>query len=1227
MPRYNSSLSNSSSLWITTLLLILASLTATNADDWPQWRHDAERSAATSNPLPESPEEPLHLTWRYDLPTPTPAWPESQPSLRFDVSYSPVAAEGLLFVPSMRDDSVRAIDLETGEIRWRYTTDGPIRLAPAYSDGRLYVGSDDGRLYCLDAQDGTELWRFEAGPRQRRILGNERLISTWPVRTCPTVIEDRIYFSAGVWPFMGVFYHCLDAQSGELVWSNTAESSNYIENPHGAYAFSGLTPRGYPALIDWSPDETTPSKSVLAIPGGRTPPGLFDLETGGLLDFQWAKNGSRAWNVTGDGREITAGEEIIRVESHPLAEEEDLILIGERFPIFLGDRVWSLLAVDGKLLVVTESGKILCYGEGTVRDQETLASESKPAIPQTPPNEKTQYVLFLADGLDDLSQLNLLPNERGILLDTNPDSVAAIRAQLLDESRYGIDMSVYCGRIEDLDLPQYFAKRIVVLPSAMPDADQYGTRSEFIHLVWESLHPYIGTAQFPITSTALAWVCNDIPDGEALLQDAQFGDSDQPLSLLTRSGGILNAGDWTHQYANAANTVVTNDDHIQAPLGLLWFGNGPPNDEVLPRHGHGPSPQVAEGRLVIEGADMLRSYDIYTGLPLWQRDLPGLGQFYDNTSHHPGANEIGSNYVTTPDAVFVLNGEEILQLDPASGVTEQTFTCPASSDENSGCWGMLAVEGDRLIATATPLGVLGENDESDDPLDAPLQWPSAFGATRYSSASARLVVMDRMTGETLWTRDAKYGFRHNNIAASGDRLYVIDALSEAKLDAIDRRGLSVESYTPSLHAVDLNTGDILWETEEHVFGTFLNYSAEHDILLQSGSRARDRASDESGVGMVARQGASGEILWRELNRSFTGPCLLLKDRIITQGPAYSLLTGEGYFRINPITGEVSPWVFTRNYGCNTVVGSQRLLTFRSGAAGFYDLQSDGGTSNLGGFKSSCTSNLIPAGGLLNAPDYTRTCICNYQNQTSLALMHDPSVEQWSFVPYGRGSEPIKRLGFNFGAPGDRLADDGVLWVDTPSGGSSSPDAGIEIEAIDGAELSYFRIHTEYVDVSHTKVWTYPDDDTIELSSVPHIVNPTRFVCASGVEGVGRISMRLDEPVDDPAEYLVTLYLLEPNVAMTRTRFTGERTSKFVFEKVPAPERTQQVEAGERVFDIRANGRKIHEQFDTSLILSPDDPSIVSFYSNVNESGELVIELQPADGSLPPILCGIEVVRK
>lgn len=117
------------------------------------------------------------------------------------------------------------------------------------------------------------------------------------------------------------------------------------------------------------------------------------------------------------------------------------------------------------------------------------------------------------------------------------------------------------------------------------------------------------------------------------------------------------------------------------------------------RHGHGPSPQVAGGRLVIEGADMLRCVDVYTGRVFWEKELPGLGTYYNTTKHFAGAGEIGSNYVTLPDAVYVVYGDTILHIDAATGDTIRQITLDAETGFQKPAWGYLAVEGDFLIAT------------------------------------------------------------------------------------------------------------------------------------------------------------------------------------------------------------------------------------------------------------------------------------------------------------------------------------------------------------------------------------------------------------------------------------------------------------------------------------------------------------------------------------------------
>src|SRR5262249_35202665 len=152
------------------------------------------------------------------------------------------------------------------------------------------------------------------------------------------------------------------------------------------------------------------------------------------------------------------------------------------------------------------------------------------------------------------------------------------------------------------------------------------------------------------------------------------------LVLISREGALPGAANWTHQHADAANTRVSRDARVKAPLGVLWFG-GPGNQSVLPRHGHGPVPQVIDGRLVIGGANGLRAIDVYTGRLLWEVKLPGLGKLYDNTAHQPGANAVGSNYVCTPEGVYVAHRDKCLRLGLDTGKPAATFTLPLLEGE------------------------------------------------------------------------------------------------------------------------------------------------------------------------------------------------------------------------------------------------------------------------------------------------------------------------------------------------------------------------------------------------------------------------------------------------------------------------------------------------------------------------------------------------------------------
>jgi outer membrane protein assembly factor BamB len=188
-----------------------------------------------------------------------------------------------------------ACETETGAEKWKFYTEGPVRCAPACWKGKVYAGSDDGYLYCLDAQTGSLVWKFRGTPSDRpdrRQLGNEHLISFWPVRGGPVVADGVVYFGAGIWPIFGVFLHALDAQTGYVKWTNG--ELNYIANVRGQAAFkldTGLSPQGHLGLI----------RDKLVVPCGRSMPAGLDAATGKLIYYdQGARRGDSRVALHGD---------------------------------------------------------------------------------------------------------------------------------------------------------------------------------------------------------------------------------------------------------------------------------------------------------------------------------------------------------------------------------------------------------------------------------------------------------------------------------------------------------------------------------------------------------------------------------------------------------------------------------------------------------------------------------------------------------------------------------------------------------------------------------------------------------------------------------------------------------------------------------------------------------------------------------------------------------------
>jgi hypothetical protein len=436
-------------------------------------------------------------------------------------------------------------------------------------------------------------------------------------------------------------------------------------------------------------------------------------------------------------------------------------------------------------------------------------------------------------------------------------------------------------------------------------------------------------------------------------------------------------------------------------------------------------------------------------------------------------------------------------------------------------------------------------------------------------------VLDRYTGRILWSASAAHGFRHNAVCLGNGRLYAVDRRSDDHLSWLRRQP---DPDVPNrLVAFDLASGKERWSSTAAVFGTWLSYSQEHDVLVEAGRVARDTLWDET-PGMRAYTGVRGKLLWHHKN--YFGPAMIRGRQVLkgdggVGGSACDLLTGAPVLREDPLTGRRIEWRWTRTYGCNTPAGSQHLLTFRSGAAGYFDLCHDGGTANLGGFRSSCTNNLIVAGGLLSAPEYTRTCTCSYQNQTSLALVPMPEAEMWTF--YGRRPVRgvVRRVGINLGAPGNRKADNGTLWLEYPSVGGPSPRLKVRSEP---PRPVGFRLHAAQVGGAGPG-----------------------WVVASGLRGLRVLRIGLGGLHDPERAYTVRLYFLEPD----------------------------RLAAGRRRFHVALQGREVLRKLDVSKEAGGFRRGLLKEVRGVKVRDELVVALTP-DATAPvgePLLCGVEAVAE
>lgn len=1030
------------------LAAVCLATTLVQAGDWPQFRYDAGRTAASPHELPAE----LQLRWTRTFPTPQPAFPQ-EVRLAYDTSYEPVVSGHTLFVPSMVTDSVTALDTETGVERWRFFAEGPVRFAPVVWEGRVYFVSDDGYLYCVAAADGALHWKFRglpAGRTERKVLGHGRLVSLYPARGGPVLVDGVVYFAAGLWPTEGVFVHALDAESGTVLWSNTSVDRIAESNwDHGVGKSAGLTPQGYLAVLG----------DRLIVPCGMQLPAFLDLRTGAVQHYTMGWGGrvglpKGCWFAAGIGpylshagdlyditrrnderfadtaadkedykpllypggwtrldieranqRELDSFREPV-LTSGAIYESDERIVArdltrvvlrprtpesipphrrDDRYPdnvgatlpalwelpsqlqvhikagrrLYVGgagvveaidvagqepEVVWRadiagtphrMLAADDKLFVVTAEGSICAFAAPQAGEAATHALAQAPPPEADMWTEQSGAILRAADvrdgyalvlGIDTgrlVEELARQSDLHVIGIDSDLDTVTALRQRLFDAGLYGTRATVLQGDPVRYPFPPYLASLVVTETPA-----DFATREAALaRAAFHALRPYGGVA--------CAWgMLADRHGIETVVQDAAFPGAQVreagDLALLVRSGPLPDAADWSHAEANAASTGASQDEFIRAPMAVLWF-------DAAQRWHKYPGQvlvRVASGRLVILEEGFLRASDVYTGRKLWEAEV-SIGVHPLTGAHARQAVRYARHRVWGPepslvphtelivvaDAIYLSDGTSCRVFDPATGELTGRIDLPADLTEP---WMNLRVWDDCLVG----------------------------------SSDRHILCLDRRTGQLIWRVEAARAAL--DLAVGGGRVFCAEL-------ADPRRGED-ETRDGSLFALDLATGQRAWH---RAGGTRLRYSPSLDVVVTTTG---------------CYQGRDGE----PLPQHATAPPA---PRVVTGGflpkagvPGYiagtKLLTGnEETLQVYDIVsaapiGEPVSW-FRR--GCTGTRASTHLLTTRyHGNSAWIDLDSRQITPFLG-IRPGCAvnNNLYPANGVMNMPNLTGGCTCNY----------------------------------------------------------------------------------------------------------------------------------------------------------------------------------------------------------------------------------------------------------
>jgi outer membrane protein assembly factor BamB len=288
-------------------------------------------------------------------------WNYSKP---LDPSTSPAVLNGRVIISGGQED-LFCLNVSDGNLLWKFTAESNIRSSPIIKNGRVFAGSSDNGLYCLNETTGELLW------------------NAWTSSdtNSPAVDGDRVF------TLLHGRLACLDATTGTQLWlspqlDNLGRSSPVFYsnrvfigtsgNNHTLYCFNSNS-----GELIWKYETEGWIEATPAVANGKV--FIGDRGNTAIVYCLEAEDGSLVWKHTYEGH---YGAEY----SSPAIVDGKIVICMTRTLFVLneidGDVVWSydppivgyderrspgfegsaVAIAEGRIFAVTREGKLYCFG-------------------------------------------------------------------------------------------------------------------------------------------------------------------------------------------------------------------------------------------------------------------------------------------------------------------------------------------------------------------------------------------------------------------------------------------------------------------------------------------------------------------------------------------------------------------------------------------------------------------------------------------------------------------------------------------------------------------------------------------------------------------------------------------------------------------------------------------------------------------------------------------------